>query len=76
MDGSAHSVVVAPGPKMQNARALIIGLIVVATLFASFTVGRLTARSDDGTPAGPGSSQVVVNDAGGPPLRDGNVKRG
>ncbi len=76
MDGSSHSVVVAPVPKMQNARALIIGLIVVATLLASFTVGRLTARSDDGTPAGSGSSQVVVNDAGGPPLRDGNVKRG
>ena len=62
MDGSAHSVVVAPGPKMQNARSLIIGLIVVATLLASFTVGRLTARSDDGIPAGPGSSQLVVND--------------
>ncbi len=76
MDGSAHSVVVAPGPKMQNARALIIGLIVVATLLAGFTIGRLTARSDDRIPAGPGSSELVVNDAGGPPLRDGNVKRG
>jgi hypothetical protein len=76
MDGSAHSVVVAPGPKMQTARPLIIGLIVIATLLASFMVGRLTARSGDGVPAGPGSSQVVVNDAGGPPLRDGDVKRG
>ena len=76
MDGSAHSVVVAPRPKMQSARALILSLIVVATLVASFTVGRLTALSDDGSPAGPGSSQVVRDDAGGPPRHEGDVKRG
>jgi hypothetical protein len=75
MDGSTHSVVFAPRPRLQGARALIIALIVVAIVVASFAFGRLSARSDDVDPTDTGTSQVVGDDSG-PPLRDGDVKRG
>jgi len=76
MDGSTHAVVVGAKPKMPGARALIIAAIVVATLVASFAMGRLTARPDDGTPAGTGTSQVVPEATAGRPGHDGDVKRG
>jgi hypothetical protein len=74
MDGSTHSVVIASRPRLHGARALIIALIVV-TVVASFSFGRLSARSDDVGPTETGTSQVV-GDGSGPPLRDGDVKRG
>ncbi|HWC69722.1 MAG TPA: hypothetical protein VG993_01035 [Actinomycetota bacterium] len=75
MDGSTHSVVIASRPRLHGARALIIALIVVTTVVASFSFGRLSARSDDVGPTETGTSQVV-GDGSGPPLRDGDVKRG
>ncbi|MGH2539385.1 MAG: hypothetical protein ACRDGK_02570 [Actinomycetota bacterium] len=76
MDGSTHAVVVATRPKMLGARALILAVIVVATLVASFAMGRLTARPDDGNPPSTGTSQVVPEARGGPPHHGGDVKRG
>jgi hypothetical protein len=76
MDGSTHSVVVGPRPKVLGARALMFAVLVVAMLFASFAIGRLTAQLDDGTPAGTGNSHVVTEVAPGRPGHDGDVKRG
>jgi len=75
MDGSTYPVV-GTRPRMQGARALAVGLILVATLALSFTIGRLTARSDDGSPTVPGTTQVLPDLADSPPQHDGVVKQG